>query len=84
MVIEEVTTGETYYEQGGERKRTVSFTVELREWLIIAHKIGLVFLDTLQDIRLLTVHQQGMVCGCFENLAIYQFNELSEIGRAHV
>ena len=77
MVVEEVSTETTYYEVGGERKKTVPFTIELREWLIIAHKIGLVFLDTLQDIRLLTVHQQGMVCGSFENLAIYQFNELS-------
>lgn len=77
-MVEEVTSDSIYYEVGGERKKTVPFTVELREWLIIAHKIGLVFLDTLQDIRLLTIHQQGMVCGCFENLAIYQFNELSE------
>jgi len=76
-MVEEVTTDNTYYEVGGERKKTVPFNIELREWVIIAHKIGLVFFDTLQDIRLLTEHQQGMVCGSFENLAIYQFNELS-------
>lgn len=77
MVIEEYTSQVPYYEVGGELKKTVPFTIELREWLTISHNVGVVFYDTLEQIRSLAVHKHSMVCGCFENLTIYQYHELS-------
>lgn len=77
MVIEEHTSQVPYYTVGGELKKTVPFTIELREWLTISHKIGLVFYNTLEQIRQLEVYQRGMVCGCFENLSIYQYDDIN-------
>ena len=72
---------ETYtpsiYTTGGENKRTVDFTLELREWVQRFKNTGILFYDTINDLRTITAHNTDMVAGVYENVGIYCYDETS-------
>jgi hypothetical protein len=61
------------YNVGGEVKKTVPFTKELREWLLSFKAIGIRFVDTLSELRQFTKHESKQAMCVYENEVIYQF-----------
>ena len=71
--IEQTAETNYNYNVGGEVKKTVPFTKELREWLLMFRSRGIRFADTIDELRLFTKHENKQMFGVIENGAIYQY-----------
>lgn len=71
--MEQTTETNYNYNVGGEVKKTVPFTKELREWLLMFKSRGIRFADTIDELRLFTKHENKQMFGVIENGSIYQY-----------
>ena len=71
--IEQTAETNYNYNVGGEVKKTVPFTKELREWLLMFRSRGIRFADTIDELRLFAKHENKQMFGVIENGAIYQY-----------